>query len=68
MMEYSLFGLGSFGMVVGIIFWVLIVYLIYLLIRNVTTNKEEAALEILKRRYARGEITKKEFGQMKREL
>ncbi|MGA2481413.1 MAG: SHOCT domain-containing protein [Spirochaetia bacterium] len=31
-------------------------------------HREESALEILQRRYARGEITKEEFEEMKRTL
>lgn len=32
------------------------------------SNSEESPLEILKKRYARGEITKSEFEQKKKEL
>lgn len=67
---------GSFGMGVMIFFWLLflglIVTLIWFLIRkgSESTSKpdNESPLEILKRRYARGEINKEEFRRMKKEI
>jgi putative membrane protein len=59
------------------IFWILIivgiVFLIRWLIDQGRTNKkmlsgEKSALEILKRRYAKGEINKEEFEQKKKDL
>ena len=63
-------GLGWFFM---IIFWVLIIlgimYLIRLTVgRGVKKQAEESPLEILKRRYAKGEITREEFEKMKDDL
>ena len=65
-------GMG-FGWVFMIFFWVLVVFGIFYLIRIVmTSTKKEAsgdtALDILKKRYAKGEITKEEFEKIKNDL
>ncbi len=47
----------------------LIILIVYLLFRNNSQNKnQETPLEILKRRYAKGEVTKEEYEQMKNDL
>jgi len=56
-----------------IIFWVLvilgIVYLIKLIAGDARREgKRDTALDILKQRYAKGEITKDEFEEKKRDL
>ena len=60
-----------------LVFWVLIVVLIILLIRRLLSSgttptagppQEDSALEILKKRYARGEINKEEFEAKKKDL
>ncbi len=56
------------------IFWIgLITAVIYWLIRSVQRNNNdgsryETAIDILKKRYARGEISKEEFEQRKKDL
>ncbi len=65
---------GPFGMMLGFIFWALVIYAIFRLIPNLTnrslgvSRKEETALEILKRRYAKGEIDAEEFSRRKKDL
>lgn len=64
------FGLGWFFM---ILIWALIivgiVFLVRWLIKETSdTKKTGSVLEILKERYAKGEISKDEFEQKKKEL
>lgn len=70
-------GMGWFGPLFMVLFWILIVVLIVLLIRWLLSAShakpqspppEDAALEILKKRYARGEINKEEFEVKKKDL
>jgi len=61
------------GWIMGILFLVLVVVVIYLLVKGSGFNIRELkgsenALEILRKRYARGEITKDEFEAMKKDL
>lgn len=62
------------GMGVFVLFWGLVLAGLVLLIRwlwaeaRPTTKGDESALEILKRRYAQGEITREEFETIRRDL
>jgi len=68
------FGMGSYGMmgfgfIFMLLFWGLIIWLIVTLINAGQSNKNEPdSLTILKRRYASGEITKKQYEEMKKEI
>lgn len=71
-------GYGLFDSIVSILFWVLLISLIVSLFKRhhapgEEKNEEESDnhlsnLEIIKRRYAQGEISKKEYEEMKKEL
>jgi len=65
-MYYGTIGLfGGMGMV---LFWILFIWVIIWLIKQNNPQKEKSAMDILKRRYAEGEITKKQYNEMKREI
>ncbi len=64
----SWFGVG-FGMLFVILFWVAVIWLIVWVVKTYAMpQKKSSALDILKRRYAKGEITKKEFEGLKKEF
>ena len=70
---WGVWGMWGFIMpVVMLIFWVLVIVGIILGIRWLVTNgkkqQPDSALEILRQRYARGEIDKEEFETKKRDL
>lgn len=72
------FGFGCFGIILQVLFWALVIGLGLWLIGGwkkigrhdapVSALQPESALVILKKRYARGEITKEQFDEMKRDL
>lgn len=67
---------GGIGMILVVLFWVLLivaaVWVIVLLSKKAKSDQpgssSESALEILKKRYARGELNKEEFEQKKHDL
>ncbi len=73
-------GMGyGLGWIIPLIFWALIIFGIVLLVRYLVGNKfsqaqnnpmanEKSSLEILKQRYAKGEIEKEEFDSKKKDL
>jgi len=73
MMSFGFGPFGGFGWIFMILFWALVIIGIVALVRWLsnqsmggTSNK--SALDILKERYARGEIGKHEFEEKKKEL
>lgn len=69
---FGSFGHGFFGWIIPILFWGLTIYgfvtfLKYLFRKN-DNMKHETALDILKKRYAAGEINRQEFSEMKSHL
>jgi putative membrane protein len=62
------------GMILGLVFWALVIYGVFYLISNMAkrqsegVRKEETPFEILKRRYAKGEIDAEEFARRKKDL
>ncbi|CAG0999090.1 hypothetical protein FLAV_02820 [Flavobacteriales bacterium] len=64
------FGMG-FGVIIMVLFWGAIIWLVISLINAGTKKSEEtseSALAILKKRYARGEITKEQYLEMEKDL
>ncbi len=71
----SLFGMPPFGSgILMLLFWGIVIVGLALLIsglsgrENKPTETSEGSLEILKRRYARGEIDREEFERIKESL
>lgn len=76
------FGFGwIFMLIFMLLFWGLIIWAFFALVRGVSghggghwhnhnehKHKESSALDILKERYAKGEITKEDFERMKKDL
>lgn len=70
------YGMGILGGLFMLLFWGLIIVGLVLVVRwlwdhgrsETPVGAVEAPLDILKRRYARGEITKEEFDRMKQDL
>lgn len=67
------YGMGYGTGIIGLIFWILIIIGLVLLIKYLwesggAKREQESALEILKKRYARGEISKEEFEEKKKDI
>jgi len=69
MMGYNNLGynFGFFGWFLMIIFWVAIIAFIVWVIQQLIRNKESSH-DILEKRYSRGEISKKQYQEMKKDL
>jgi putative membrane protein len=69
----GMMGWGMGGFVMWLVIIILIVILVYFLARSPRSilpagRDEETPLQILKKRYAKGEITKEQYEQMKKDL
>ena len=78
------FGFGGFGMLFSFLFWIIIAgFVVWALaqalsrssaphggsdISSIATSQSDFTLEILKQRFAKGEITREEFESMRQEL
>ncbi|MGC9092241.1 MAG: SHOCT domain-containing protein [Bacteroidota bacterium] len=62
------------GWFMMVLFWILVIIGVVLLVRwiglqnKASMTEKESALEILKKRYAKGEISKEEFEEKKKDL
>jgi putative membrane protein len=72
MMDYG-YGCGFGGMFMGILFVIIICVVAYFIIQSVRAKPlggapQETSLDILKKRYAKGEIAKEEYERMKKDI
>lgn len=72
-------GFGFFGVLINILFWVLVFVAVVALIKWFSAGKQsnetsredsdsDEAIRILKMRYAKGDLTKREFESMKKDV
>jgi putative membrane protein len=62
-----MYGYSGFGWIGMVLFWGGLIWLIAWLVRK-NSCSGESSMEVLRKRYAKGEITKKEFDEMKKDL
>jgi len=67
------FGYGYGGMFMGLLFLILLGVAIYFVVQTLTSKHvenriQESPLDILKKRYAKGELTKEDFDRIKNDL
>ena len=74
-MQYGMMDGYGYGMgwiwIIRLIFWILVLIGLVLLIKyllGITAKGHETAIDILKKRYAKGEISKEEFEEKKKDI
>jgi putative membrane protein len=69
---YMGWGWGPIGLIFNILLWALIAAIVIAVIRRVFHKRDwhvmDQSMNIIKERYAKGEITKEQFEQMKKDL
>ena len=70
MMYYynDFFSFHIFGFIFMFLFWGLIIYGVITLLRRNELRNNDRSLDILKERYAKGEITKEQFETVRKDL
>ena len=74
MMNWGNYGWGmGFGWIFMLLFWALVIFGIVYIAQTISrragqSGTKETPLDILKKRYAKGEITKEEFERMKDDI
>ncbi|MBI2052863.1 MAG: SHOCT domain-containing protein [Candidatus Ryanbacteria bacterium] len=69
--SYGIFSLGLLGLLLWFGWWIIVIAVIVWFVRRLlglTHKRDSSALEILKERYAKGEINKEEFETRKKDI
>lgn len=66
--DFSPFHSFGFGPIFMFLFWGVVLFGLYLLLRRTDIGEQSRPMEILKERYAKGEITKEQFETIKKDL
>ena len=64
------YGMMGLGMIIGLLIFLALIGLVVWIVISLqnTGGSHETSLSILKKRYAKGEITKKEYEEMRKEI
>jgi putative membrane protein len=74
---YNMMNYGGFGWILSFLFWLLTIFAVVAIVRSFghrerdhegPPHKDKPPLEILKERYAKGDINKEEYEEKKRDL
>jgi putative membrane protein len=67
-MMYYATGMGFLGWLFMIVFWIVVIWVLFSLFRCKEPRNSQRALNILQERYAKGEITKKKYEEIKEDI